>query len=49
MVYTMDIVPVLMQMKYDDHEMLVLTEITKGPYEPMVVVGGNPIVRIPQD
>ena len=49
MVCTTDIVPVLMQMKYDDHELLALEDITKEPYVPMVAVGGIPIERIPQD
>ena len=49
MACTTDIVPVLMGMKYDDHDMLASTEITKGPYVPMVAVGGGPILLIPQD
>ena len=47
MACTMDIVPALMGMKYDDHDMLAYTEITKGPYVPMVAIGGDSILRIP--
>ena len=43
----MELVPALMQMKYDDHDMLAYTEITKGPYVPMVVIGADSILRIP--
>ena len=49
MAHTMDSIPALVGMKYDDHDMLASTEITKGPYVPMVVAGGSPILLIPQD
>ena len=47
MVYTTDIVPALMQMKYDDHDLLALVDVMKKPYVSMVVVGGGLIERIP--
>ena len=47
MACTMDIVPALMGMKYDDHDVLASMEITKGPYVPMVAIGGDSILRIP--
>ena len=46
MVCTVDIVPMLMHMKYEDHDMLVLKEITVDPYVWMVVVEGGSIVCI---
>ena len=47
MVCTNDIVPYLTQMKYDDYDMLTSIEITKDPYVPMVVIRGDPVLRIP--
>ena len=49
MVCTTDIVPALMQMKYDDHEFLALEDVMKEPYVSMVEVGGDPIESISQD
>ena len=49
MVCTTDIVPALMGMKYDDHDMLASIEIMKGHYVPMVAVGGGLILHIPWD
>ena len=49
MVYTMDIAPALMQMKYGDHDFLALDDVMKEPYVMMVEVRGGPIERIPWD
>ena len=49
MLCTTEIVPTLMQMKYDDHDLLALRDVTEEPYVPMVVVGGYLIFHIPQD
>ena len=35
-----DIVPMLMVLKYADHDLLASTTITEETYEPMVAVGG---------
>ena len=48
MVCNTDIVLALMNMKYDDHDLLVLQNVANEPYESLPVVTGGPIVRIPQ-
>ena len=46
MVCTFDIVPVMMRMKYKDHDLLTLEDVAHEPYMPMVAVGGGPIAHI---
>ena len=48
-VCTTDIVPVLMQMKYDDHDLLALKDVMKQPYVLMVAGGYGPIKHISED
>ena len=47
MVYTTDIVPTLMKMKYEDHDLLTLQNVANDPYDSLPSVPGGPIVRIP--
>ena len=44
---TMDIVPFIMRMRYEEHGMLALMDITANPYVPMTQVGGGLVARIP--
>ena len=49
MVCNKDIVPALVRMKYDDHELLMLEDVTNDPYVSFPTVKGGPIERIPRD
>ena len=49
MVCTMEIVPSIMRMKYEDHDMLASTKITADPYVTMTTIGSGPIAYIPHD
>ena len=49
MVCTTDIVPVLMQMKHDDHDFLAWEDVAKDLYVCIIVVEGNQIECIPRD
>ena len=48
-VCTFDIVPTLMQLRYEDHDLLSLEDVTKDPYLPMVSVECALIEQIPHD
>ena len=43
MACTIDIVPMLMQMKYEDHDLIALEDVVHEPYVPMVAVEGGSI------
>ena len=49
MVCTSDIVPALMNLRYGDHNLLALEDVTKESYLPVISVEGAPIERISQD
>ena len=45
MVCNFDIVLALMQLRYEDHDLLALEDVMKEPYRPIVSVEGAPIER----
>ena len=49
MLCTMDIMPSIMQMKYDYHDMLALTEIMVDPFVSVTKADNDPVVSLPHD
>ena len=49
MVCTSDIVPALMQLKFEDHNLLALGDVMKETYSPIVSIEGVPIELILDD
>ena len=46
MVYNSDIMPALMRLRYKDHHLLALEDVTKDLYLPIVLIKGIMIERI---
>ena len=47
MVYTSDIMLALMQLRYENHDLLALEDVAKESYFPIVSVKGTSIEHIP--
>ena len=48
MVCSKDIVPALVQMKYNDHDLLMLEDVANEPYVSFPIVKGGEIACIPK-
>ena len=48
MTCSVDIIPTLIRLKFEDHELLLLKDVWDEPYESVPMVPGAPIQRIPQ-
>ena len=49
MTCTMYILPLIMKMRYVDHDIISLTEINVDPYVPATMPSSNPVAHIPHD
>ena len=48
MTCSIDIIPVLIKLKFEDHDLLLLKYVWNEPYESFSMAPGAPIQRIPQ-
>ena len=48
MMCSVDIIPALIRLKFEDHDLLLLKDVKDEPYESVLMGHGAPIQRIPQ-